>query len=623
MRKVLIPILLAVLLLLGCHAEPTNNPGTTADAPSGETSSPLSSQPQTPRHPLEEATGGSIQIWDVPVEEVYGVACMGGDLLLLSGYDWTTLTLLAGDTMEVTAQVVVPTGIYAEEASVRISDKGVTYYDSGQRQVVFLGPDLTEAERIQLPEKFEGFPVVSQDRRFLYYSTDDEIRVIDAQNGLDRLLRSTAGIYYNLTELLCDGTVLQCSVVDGTFSTVFLSAETGETLAQVDDSLVLSVGQNAYYLTRMDGSYTERLAGRFGEDPLLLFCDAEYLMDFPLPEQDAVIYRTQTDNGISLDYYELATGFCPYRLRIPEQYSVFGITSDASGSGVWMLCYDEAAGSTLLCHWDPEMNPTGDTSSHFRPRSTAENPDLDGIARCREQAAVLEQTYGVRILLWKDALEMLPAAYTVEPEYQTAVIRQDLNRLDEVLRCFPKDFYSVSAVSSGQTPLNICLVRSLTGDVSMRALESAQGLTCWSEDGQGYIFLPAGSLLTGTFFHEMSHVIDIRVISACSAYDDWYSLNPPGFEYDYDYITNLDRFDYDYLEEDNRFFIDTYAMSFPTEDRATIMEYAMQTGNGDFFISEPMQAKLRRICVGIREAYNLTDSDGPLLWEQYLKTSIT
>ena len=47
--------------------------------------------------------------------------------------------------MEVAAQAEVPTGIFAEEASVRVSDRGVTYYDAGNRQVVFLGADLTEA----------------------------------------------------------------------------------------------------------------------------------------------------------------------------------------------------------------------------------------------------------------------------------------------------------------------------------------------------------------------------------------------------------------------------------------------------------------------------------------------
>ena len=69
----------------------------------------------------------------------------------------------------------------------------------------------------------------------------------------------------------------------------------------------------------------------------------------------------------------------------------------------------------------------------------------------------------------------------------------------------------------------------------------------------------------------MSHIIDSRVLSTCTAYDSWDALNPQEFEYDYDYIANLNRFDYDYLEDDNRYFIDPYSMSFPTEDRARIL----------------------------------------------------
>lgn len=623
MKKSLIFLLLAVLLLTGCRRESAPTADTAAAPSSGETASTPAAQAQRSPHPLEEETGGILRVWESPAEDVYGAACMGDDLLLFSGYDWTTLTLLRGDTMEVAAQAEVPTGIFAEEASVRVSDRGVTYYDAGNRQVVFLGADLTEAERIPLPENFEGFPVVSQDRRFIYYSTDSEIRVIDAQNGLDRLIRSTGGTAYNLIELLCDGTILQATVADGNVSTVFLSTQTGETLRRMEDFPVLSVGQNSYYLTRMDGSYTERLAGALDAEPRLLPCDAEDLMDFPLPERDAVIYRITADGYTTLDYYQLATGVCPYRLRIPERYSVFSITADASGSGVWLLCYDQQNTDTLLCHWEPEQSPTGDSSSHFRARSTAENPDLEGIALCREQAAVLEQTHSVRILLWTDALEMNPPAYAIEPEYQTSVISRCLTQLGEALRCFPESFYSTSAVSARQSPLNICLVRSLTGDIAMGAPESADGLTCWSEDGQGYVFLAANGLITGSFFHEMSHIIDSRVLSTCTAYDSWDALNPQEFEYDYDYIANLNRFDYDYLEDDNRYFIDPYSMSFPTEDRARILEYAMQEGNECFFTTDTMQAKLRQLCIGIREAYDLTDADGPLLWEQYLNTPIS
>ena len=53
------------------------------------------------------------------------------------------------------------------------------------------------------------------------------------------------------------------------------------------------------------------------------------------------------------------------------------------------------------------------------------------------------------------------------------------------------------------------------------------------------------------------------------------------------------------------------------------MEYAMTPGHKELFRSSILQSKLKQMCIGIREAYNLTDADGPLLWEQYLNTPIS
>ena len=62
-----------------------------------------------------------------------------------------------------------------------------------------------------------------------------------------------------------------------------------------------------------------------------------------------------------------------------------------------------------------------------------------------------------------------------------------------------------------------------------------------------------------------------------------------------------------------------YSMSFPKEDRARIMEYAMMPGNEAYFKSSTMQSKLKTVCKGIREAFGLKKYAEPLPWEQYLK----
>ena len=64
-------------------------------------------------------------------------------------------------------------------------------------------------------------------------------------------------------------------------------------------------------------------------------------------------------------------------------------------------------------------------------------------------------------------------------------------------------------------------------------------------------------------------------------------------------------------------------MCYPKEDRARIMEYAMLDDKEDLFRSAPMQAKLRRLCLGIRKAFHLEEEPVTYRWEQYLDTPLT
>ena len=59
-------------------------------------------------------------------------------------------------------------------------------------------------------------------------------------------------------------------------------------------------------------------------------------------------------------------------------------------------------------------------------------------------------------------------------------------------------------------------------------------------------------------------------------------------------------------------------MRSPVEDRCSIFQYAMRPDGASMFTGAAMQAKLCRLCEGIREAYGLEKVDQSLPWEQYL-----
>ena len=228
----------------------------------------------------------------------------------------------------------------------------------------------------------------------------------------------------------------------------------------------------------------------------------------------------------------------------------------------------------------------------------------------------MSQRFGVEILVWKDAVAEQPWDYDLEPEYLVSVIQRELKLLEQRLSYYPGNILPDTA--SHFTGLRICLVRAITGTAESGSLDSATGLQ-FLIGTDAYVALAAGEYSDRALYHELFHVMETHILNESIAFDQWDALNPAGFSYDYDYRANAQRDAGVYLEGENRAFVDTYSMSFPKEDRARIMEYAMLSGNQELFRGQIMQEKLKTLCQGIREAYGLKKSSETFLWEQYLR----
>ena len=244
------------------------------------------------------------------------------------------------------------------------------------------------------------------------------------------------------------------------------------------------------------------------------------------------------------------------------------------------------------------------------------------MAACQTRAEALGQTYGVEITLWEAAEALEPGHYDYEPEYRVKSISKGLDDLERALAAYPEGFLQQTASRTDSGVIHISLLRDITGDPHKGTLTEVNGIQYWSDQGDAYIGLVLGDALEQTLYHEMFHVIDSYVLSSCVLYDDWEDLNPRGFEYDFDYIQNQTREDNQYLEEDSRSFIDMYSMSYPGEDRARIMEFAMMPNYGSYFASEAMQEKLTVLCKGIRDAFGLEETPEILPWEIYLEKQL-
>lgn len=618
MRKTIPAWLLLCMLLLGCSAAP---PETEVPTPSTGTSATQSAPTEgfyEAGSALEVKTQGAVRVYPLTIENCGDIAVLGQDILLFSAADsGTVLTKLTGDNLVPAASTQVDAVLHAQDASVLVNEDGISFYDEGSRKIVILDENLREVTTISAPENMMGAPLLSFDRSILYYCTGNSICAMDLETRIPRVLRQFAAAQITLDSVIQEDSLLQCRLYgeNGSFRTQFLSTQTGQLIREVESAVQIADLDTRYIAILRQEEMPTLVFGTADGTPQTLYSGIR--PEYQLLSQSFAVLDISADSDITLDFYDLSTGLLRSTLTLEENSSPYA--ADGGNGIVWLLAYDQARSCQTLYRWDTTALPSGDNAVYAGTYYTRSNPDLAGIAQCQALAEEIGQRHGVEILVWEDAIAMRPWDYCLTEEYLVPVLVEQLNQLDQHLGNFPEGF--LSQLSESCSGLTICLVRQLTGSTGTSSLESAAGIQFWVED-HAYIALSTLSATEGSLYHELCHVIDTRVFSESNAYDQWEALNPNGFEYDYDYTANASRNAGEYLRDAERYFIDTYSMSFPKEDRARILEYAMTAGHESYFQSKTMQNKLRQICIGFREAFGLKKSEETFLWEQYLKESL-
>ena len=615
--KKLFPLLLCLLLLFGCGSAPEPEATEVPQAlPVTETAGYYD-----PDSALEKLTGGAIRCYPLAMENVSGILTVKDRVLLFqSDESSTVLTALSGDTLIPTAARELACSLFPEDFSLGHWESGIFYYDPVLRDVVVLDTQLRDVSHIPAPEDLVSNPLLSYDRKELYYCTDNALRCLDLDTGISRMLKEMAYEHQEVSGLLLEDSVIACSVSDDFYwQMLYISAETGAILEQQTDMVLAQTAGDRYYASVPDGSEIALVFGSSDASLRRLIPRRESGADYFLPESNALLSMPMNEgSALTLDYYDLSSCLRTASVELPGAPMLWSFRSSEDGK-VWFLYYGEEDPAPTLCCWDPALSGVEDLTFYGGTYYTPEAPDEEGLAQCQEYARQIGEKYGIEVLIYKDAVRSQPWDYDLEPEHLTGVIRRELELLDRNLGRYPLGF--VSTLAQRFEGLTISIVRSLTGTPESGSLDSADGIQ-FMDGYRACIALAADCNTEYALYHEMCHLIDTMVLNESSAYDRWEELNPRDFQYDYDYITNQSRDGSPYLQDINRSFIDTYSMSFPKEDRARIMEYAMTSGNESFFRSTTMQSKLKLLCEGIREAFGLKKSPETFLWEQYLSISL-
>ena len=584
-------LLLLLSILCGC-SDPIPN-----DAPT---------VPQTP----DSAGDEHILLQTIPLENCAPSALlsMGRDLLLV---EENKLTLLDGVELRPVAYANIH-GLPAPESGlIWVNADGVAYYHEDSRSIIFLNANLRQTRTLQLPEDLFGTPQLSPDQNTVYYATKTAIRALDMCTGAARLLKEQGTSLQSISGVFLNGTALRCEAkqTDGTLRISLISAQNG---SAIEENAILSTltGQgDRYFLSPGDTCVPLLIFGTLGQPPQQLWPMEEPAAWWPLPEQGLIVTARDTAVQTVLDCYSMESGQCIASLYLLKKMEISACSADRSGI-LWFF------GNDTLYRWDISADDSGDQRVYAAPVYTREEPDKTGLAALETAVQQLEQRYGIEIVLGEDAAAFAPQDYRFETEYIPQAFHKALTLLTETMAQFPDNFFSLAADRSPGKKLTIVLVRNIYGTAEKQA--SAGGYQYWLNKDP-YIALSLSGDVVRNFYHEMGHVIDSRVLSTTAAFYEWHKVNPPGFRYDKDYAANLNRDPAQYLTDGDRWFIDTYSMLFEIEDRSRIFEYASQPGNEEFFQSAQMQAKLKRVCNGIRQAFGLKNDSRQFIWEQYLQ----
>lgn len=592
MKRIAI-LLLAVLMLAGCGRRKNQ------DSPDTTTEQTEISELYLPNSEAEQATGGALRAYPLADTSATNLYIIGANLLIAGQKQ---LMVVSGEEGQIVAKKDSEQN--SAFSGITVSATGVAYYVAEKRQVVVLNPQLQEVNRVVMPKDMVESPIISLAKSEIFYSNGKEIRALHLINGISRLVRQQLTATQSLQGAYFDDTVLLCHLKDGAKVTdLYISSETGQTLSSEAGVLDMQTQGESYVLHQIDGRTKQTVFGTRGGQAQVLQVPSGADTFGMLPLGGAVgSVKEGTVNTLS--FYHLETAKRTAQVALPANQTAKAACTD--GTYIWVLASDDATSQKTVYRWDITKSPCADENSYVGPLYTLDNPDEAGLAVCQTQLAAIEEKHRIWVAIWKNATKYA-GTHTIVMEHQPETLTQMLTDLESAITQLPDRFLYETM---NRKRMRIALVRSI---------DDGEDYAQFWKDGICYILIASKANVAKALYQGVAYAVDSYVIGNSRDYDNWSNLNPEGFAYAYSYDVPDNS---QYLTGDNRAFADSKATSYPHEDRCSIFSNAIIPNNSEMFRSATMQAKLKTVCMAIREAYNLEKSTKTYIWEQYLTESL-
>lgn len=250
----------------------------------------------------------------------------------------------------------------------------------------------------------------------------------------------------------------------------------------------------------------------------------------------------------------------------------------------------------------------------------SENEDLameeTSLSELKERAKTISNKYIVDIYLENECL-LDYSAYTAVVLDNTRLISESLDILEQSLSKYPENF--MKQLQFGAiTSIRIELVASLQLKDHMKdGIDAA----AFAEEKHDYFLMvfDVNQLSESTFHHETAHLIDKRlgwenIVKKGTMFSEeaWLKLQPDGFDYTYSYSLEAEMKEY----YDESYFVSEYSCTYPTEDRATMMEMAMMGYKEEFVKKPKLKEKLKYYGKCMRECFDTENWPEIAKWEE-------
>ena len=608
-------LILCLALLTGCRAAP-QTPSTPEPTPgtSAETSLPPE-QTGVPLLDQGEAAGETGNLLYIPNPHVESMVCpeirlYGNGLLMyehaLSGVlQLKRISLEDGRLLAEAAFPVTPS------TRVQVGNGFIGLCDSGSSQVLILNeslePENTLAVSIggdswYLDQALECLYVFVFEEGLLSYDlATGQIRwLVDNAAFVQPLGTDTDYVIFSYTDRADQKTYTRClNLATGTLETLPLDGSVHSGVRSGDQWLLRQdIASGAYVLVNLEKASTFTLPQGLAE---------------LLPGRRQLLVTDGSYRELSL--YDPDGNFVS-RCALPRTEHA-SVGTDLVWSGYWQGyffrdTYDNVA---HLMFWDTDTAQEGDNLS-VTPLGAAQAPETVMEQALYQRTQALSAEFGLDIRIAEQcALDY--THYQADALTDPYWVRYALDVLELAFGSYPDGF--LRQLPFGDLlQIRIELVANLRGQEHVDTHPASIGGFAQTASDHYLIVLDCLSLDTQTVYHEFSHVIDKRLEwdaalrpQALFSEETWLSLQPEGFRYAYSYV---DIPDATAAYENSGYFVSSYAMTFPTEDRATLMSVIIS--DKTVLQENPgMAEKMRYYAACIRDCFDTEGWPETTLWE--------